>query len=190
MDKEDTNMERRLLVGGFGGQGVMVIGQLMCYTACETTDLEVTFFPSYGGEQRGGTANCFVTIADAPIGAPVADFMDDIIVLNDPSMTKFQSQVKAGGNLFINSSIVTTEPTRDDIKIIKVPANAIADELGNSKVANLVMAGAYIGYTELLPAEKVLATAFKKLGAKRPELNPLNEAAFNRGMEIGKAAKA
>ena len=116
--------------------------------------------------------------------------MDDIIVLNDPSLTKFQSMVKAGGNLFINSSIVTTEPTRDDIKIIKVPANAIADELGNSKVANLVMAGAYIGYTELLPAEKVLATAFKKLGAKRPQLNPLNEAAFNRGMEIGKAAKA
>ncbi|HIU72062.1 MAG TPA: 2-oxoacid:acceptor oxidoreductase family protein [Candidatus Galloscillospira excrementipullorum] len=182
-------MERRLLVGGFGGQGVMVIGQLMCYTACETTDLEVTFFPSYGGEQRGGTANCFVTIADMPIGAPVAEFMDDIMVLNDPSMTKFQSQVKPGGNLFINSSIVSVEPNRTDIQIIKVPANEIADELGNPKVANLVMAGAYIGYTELLPPEKVLATAFKKLGAKSPELNPLNEAAFNRGMEIGKAAK-
>ena len=114
--------------------------------------------------------------------------MDDIMVLNDPSLTKFQSMVKPGGNLFINSSIVTTEPTRNDIHIIKVPANEIADELGNPKVANLVMAGAYIGYTELLPPEKVLATAFKKLGAKRPQLNPLNEAAFNRGMEIGKAA--
>jgi len=182
-------MERRLLVGGFGGQGVMVIGQLLCYTASETTDLDVTFFPSYGGEQRGGTANCYVTISDEAIGAPVADFMDDIIVLNDPSMTKFQPMVKAGGNLFINSSIVTVKPTREDITVINVPCNDIADEIGNPKVANLVMAGAYIGFTELLPPEKVLATAFKKLGAKRPELNPLNEAAFNRGMEIGKAAK-
>ena len=130
-----------------------------------------------------------MVISDEPIGAPVLNTMDDIMVLNDPSLTKFQSMVKPGGNLFINSSIVTTEPTRNDIQIIKVPANEIADELGNSKVANLVMAGAYIGYTELLPPEKVLATAFKKLGAKRPQLNPLNEAAFNRGMEIGKAAK-
>ncbi|MBQ3076379.1 MAG: 2-oxoacid:acceptor oxidoreductase family protein, partial [Clostridia bacterium] len=111
-------------------------------------------------------------------------------VLNDPSLVKFQPMVKAGGNLFINSSIVTTEPSRTDVNIIKVPANAIADEVGSSKVANLVMVGAYIGYTELLPPEKVLATAFKKLGAKRPHLNPINEAAFNRGMEIGKAAKA
>ena len=130
-----------------------------------------------------------MVISDEPIGAPVLNTMDDIMVLNDPSLTKFQSMVKPGGNLFINSSIVTTEPTRTDIQIIKVLANEIADELGNSKVANLVMAGAYIGYTELLPPEKVLATAFKKLGAKRPQLNPLNEAAFNRGMEIGKAAK-
>jgi len=182
-------MERSLLVGGFGGQGVMVIGQLMCYTAGETTDLQVTFFPSYGSEQRGGTANCYVVISDEPIGAPVLTQMDDIIVLNDPSLVKFQSMVKAGGNLFINSSIVTVKPTREDITVINVPCNDIADEIGNPKVANLVMAGAYIGFTELLPPEKVLATAFKKLGAKRPELNPLNEAAFKRGMEIGKAAK-
>lgn len=182
-------MERSLLVGGFGGQGVMVIGQLLCYTTCETTDLEVTFFPSYGSEQRGGTANCFVVISDEPIGAPLAQIMDDVMVLNDPSMLRFEERVRPGGTLFVNSSIVTVKPTRTDIKIIEIPANKIADEIGNTRVANLVMVGAYIGYTELLPAEKVLETAFKKLGAKRPHLNPLNEAGFNKGLEIGKAAK-
>lgn len=183
-------MERSLLVGGFGGQGVMVIGQLLCYTTCETTDKEVTFFPSYGSEQRGGTANCYVVISDEPIGAPLANIMDDVMVLNDPSMLRFQSRVRPGGALFVNSSIVSIKPSRTDVTIIEVPANKIADEIGNFRVANLAMIGAYIGFTELLPPEKVIATAFKKLGAKRPQLNPLNEAAFNKGMEIGKAAKA
>jgi len=182
-------MERSLLVGGFGGQGVMVIGQLLCYTTCDETDLEVTFFPSYGSEQRGGTANCYVVISDEPIGAPLADTLDDVMVLNDPSMIRFEGRVKKGGVLFVNSSIVTIEPKREDIAIVKVPAGKIADELGNIRVANLVMVGAYIGYTELLPPEKVLQTAFNKLGAKRPHLNPLNEAAFNKGLEIGRAAK-
>lgn len=183
-------MERSLLVGGFGGQGVMVIGQLLGYTACETTDKFVTFFPTYGSEQRGGTANCYVVISDEEIGTPVLSELDDVIVLNNPSMLKFEPLVKPGGMLFINSSIVESEPTRDDVTVVKVPCNAIADEIGNAKVTNLVMVGAYIGYTQLLPEEKVLQTAFRKLGAKRPQLNPLNEAAFNRGLEIGRAARA
>ena len=182
-------MEKSVLIGGFGGQGVMVIGQLLSYTACETTEKYITYFPSYGSEQRGGTANCYVTISDEPIGGPVKVLLDDIIVLNDPSMIKFESRVKPGGLLFVNSSIVTTAPIRDDITILNVPANAIADELGNAKVANLVMVGAYIGYTELLPAENVLATALKKLGAKRPWLNELNEAAFRRGLALGKSMR-
>lgn len=147
------------------------------------------YFPSYGSEQRGGTANCYVTISDEPIGGPIKQILDDIIVLNEPSMNKFESHVKAGGLLFMNSSMITTVPTRDDIRIIRVLANEIADELGNAKVANLVMAGAYIGYTEMLPAENVLATALKKLGAKRPWLNELNKEAFYRGLETGKAAR-
>ena len=109
-------MEKSFIIAGFGGQGVMVAGQLLSYTACETTDKYVTYFPSYGAEMRGGTANCYVVISDEPVGA-------------------------------------------------------------------------IIGYTEILPAENVLQTAFKKLGAKRPELNPINEAAFRRGWEIGHAAK-
>ena len=114
---------------------------------------------------------------------------DYAMILNDPSMVKFQSRVKPGGTIFVNSDVVGIETERTDVNVIKIPAASIAIGLGNPKCANLAMVGAFVGYTELLPPEKVLATAFKKLGAKRPELNPINEAAFNKGMEIGKAAK-
>lgn len=182
-------MERRVLIGGFGGQGVMVIGKLLSYTTCETTDKYILFFPSYGSEQRGGTANCYVTISDEPISGPVMQVLDDVIVLNEPSMVKFESHVKPGGLLFVNSTIVKTKSSRDDVTVINVPASAAADELGSPKVVNLVMLGAYIGYTESLPAESVLATALTKLGSKRPWLNKINEAAFRRGLEIAAAAK-
>lgn len=183
-------MEKSIIIAGFGGQGVMVIGQLFAYTACETTDKFVTYFPSYGAEMRGGTANCYVVISDEPVGAPKVAQADYVVVLNDPSLARFQGAVAPGGTLFLNSSVVTHEPERGDIHVVKVDAGTIAYELGNPKVLNLVMAGAITGYSELLPAENVLQTAFRKLGAKRPELNPLNEAAFKRGLEIGRAARA
>lgn len=182
-------MEKSLIVAGFGGQGVMVIGQLLSYTACETTDKFVTFFPSYGAEMRGGTANCYVVISDEPVGAPKMDKVDYLVAMNNPSLARFKDTLLPGGTLFLNSAVVTDSPERDDIRVVPVDAGGIAYELGNLKVLNLVMAGAIIGCTELLPAENVLQTAFKKLGAKRPELNPLNEAAFRRGLEVGRAAR-
>ena len=115
---------------------------------------------------------------------------DYLVVLNQPSMERFSESVKNGGALFVNSSIVTDIPQYRDIDIVPVEAGNIAAELGTPKVMNLVMTGAVIGYSDLLPAENVLQTAFRKLGAKRPELNPLNEAAFKRGLEIVKLAKS
>lgn len=182
-------MEKSIIIAGFGGQGVMVIGQLLSYTACETTDMKVTYFPSYGAEQRGGTANCYVVISDEEVGAPKVSQADYLIILNQPSMDRFADSVCPGGTIIVNSSIVKRIPKRDDVRIVEVDANNIAIELGSPKVMNLVIAGAFIGYSEILPAENVLQTAFKKLGAKRPELNPLNEAAFNRGLEIGRVAR-
>ncbi|NCB50586.1 MAG: pyruvate ferredoxin oxidoreductase [Clostridia bacterium] len=182
-------MEKSFIIAGFGGQGVMVIGQLLCYTACETTEKYVTYFPSYGAEMRGGTANCFVVISDEPVGAPKVEKADYLVVLNDPSMVKFKNSLVQGGTVFINSSVITHEPERTDINVVKVDAGTIAYELGNPKVLNIVMAGAIIGYTDILPEDKVLKTIFKKLGTKRPELNEMNEKAFYRGIEIGKAAK-
>ncbi|MBQ4424261.1 MAG: 2-oxoacid:acceptor oxidoreductase family protein [Lachnospiraceae bacterium] len=183
-------MERRILIGGFGGQGVMMIGQLLSYTACETTDKNVLYFPSYGSEQRGGTANCYVTISDEQIGGPVGQEIDNVIVLNEPSLLKFEERVKPGGLLFMNSSIIKAEPKRDDITVIRVPANEVAEEIGSGKIANLVMLGTYIGYTDALPEENVLATALKKLGAKRPWLNEMNEKAFRTGLAYGKEQKS
>ncbi|MBR6562042.1 MAG: 2-oxoacid:acceptor oxidoreductase family protein [Oscillospiraceae bacterium] len=167
----------------------MVAGQILCYTACETTDKFVTFFPSYGVEMRGGTANCYVVIGDEEIGAPMVNHVNNLMVFNTPSFEKFVDYLEPGGNLFINTSVVKERPTRTDINVIEVDAGTIAIELGSSKCLNLVMAGAFVGYTGVLPEENCVQTIFKKLGAKRPEMNPINEAAFRKGLEIGKAAR-
>ena len=102
-------METNLCVAGFGGQGVMTLGKFLASATCDSTDKNVTFFPSYGAEQRGGTANCFVVISDEMVGAPLGDVMDDLIVMNGPSLQKFLPTLKQGGTLFINSSIVPEE---------------------------------------------------------------------------------
>ncbi len=183
-------MEHSVIVAGFGGQGVMVIGQLLGYTAAETTDKKVSYFPSYGAEQRGGTANCYVVISDDEIGAPKVSKADYLIILNQPSVEKFKNNLAPGGVFIVKRSIVTdTSALPAGTKVIQFPAGEIAAEIGNDKVMNLIMIGTLIGYSDMLPAENVLQTAYKKLGAKRPQLNPLNKAAFERGLEIGKANK-
>lgn len=181
-------MERNLMVAGFGGQGVMTLGKFLADATCSSTDMNVTFFPSYGAEQRGGTANCYVVIADEEIGAPMGDAMDDLIVMNDASLNKFLYKLLPGGTLYINSSIVTTEVTREDIKIVKAPVTELALEMGNSKVLNIIMLGVYIGYTEVIPAEVVWNTIEHKLG-KKPALLPLNKKAFEMGLAIGREQK-
>lgn len=181
-------MERNLLVSGFGGQGIMLLGKLLADCACENTDMEVTFFPSYGAQQRGGTANCYVVISDSMIGTPAADMVEDLIVMNKPSLKRFLGKLKSGGNLMVNSSIVTGKVEREDIHIIQVPATEMALEMGNAKVLNLIMLGVYVGYTEILPPELVLKTIEKKL-RKRADLISMNQAAFHRGLEIGKSEK-
>lgn len=181
-------MEKSLLVAGFGGQGVMMIGTLLSQATVDSTDKYVTYFPSYGAEQRGGTANCYVVISDEEIGAPVPGSQDALIVMNDPSLIRFINQVKPGGVLFVNSSIVTTPVERTDIEIVNAPVTEMALEMGNAKVLNIIMLGVYIGYTQVIPEDVVLTALRNKLGKKKPELMPLNEEAFRRGLEIGKSA--
>lgn len=182
-------MERNLLVAGFGGQGVMMLGTLLAQATCDSTDKHVTYFPSYGAEMRGGTANCYVVISDEEIGAPVVDAMEDMIIMNDPSLHKFIDKLKPGGTLFINSSIVLSDPGRDDITLVKAPVTEMSIEMGNPKVLNIIMLGVYIGYTEVVPADVILEGIRAKIGKKKPELLPLNEEAFNKGLEIGRAAR-
>ena len=178
-------METNLCVAGFGGQGVMTLGKFLADATCNSTDKNVTFFPSYGAEQRGGTANCFVVISDEAIGAPLGDVMDDLIVMNGPSLKKFIGTLKSGGTLFINSSIVKSEITRTDIKVVKAPVTELALEMGSAKVLNIIMLGVYVGYTQVVPEDVVWSTIEHKLG-KKPALLPLNRQAFDLGLKLGR----
>lgn len=181
-------METNLCVAGFGGQGVMTLGKFLADATCNSTDKNVTFFPSYGAEQRGGTANCFVVISDDPIGAPLGDVMDDLIVMNGASLNKFLHTVKPGGTLFVNSSIVTGEIIRSDITVVKAPVTELALEMGNAKVLNVIMLGVYVGYTQVIAPEIVWSTIEHKL-ARKASLLPLNRKAFEKGLELGKAQR-
>lgn len=181
-------METNLCVAGFGGQGVMTLGKFLADATCNSTDKNVTFFPSYGAEQRGGTANCFVVISDETIGAPLGDVMDDLIVMNGPSLQKFLHTLKEGGTLFINSSIVSGDIDRADVTVVKAPVTELALEMGNAKVLNVIMLGVYVGYTQVIDPGVVWDTIEHKLGGK-PKLLPLNKQAFDKGLELGRAQK-
>lgn len=180
-------MEKNICIAGFGGQGVMTIGKFLAQAVCDQTDLNTVFFPTYGAEQRGGTANCFVVISDNKIGTPRADYMDDLIIMNNPSLAKFQNTLKPGGTMFINDTIVTDPVGREDVQVVRVPGTEIALELGNTKVLNVIMLGAYIGYTKIFSPDVMWATIEHKLGSKK-KLLPLNRTAFERGLEIGRNA--
>ena len=173
-------METSLLIGGFGGQGVVLIGQLLGYAATNA-GLNATFFPSYGAEQRGGTANCTVVFSNDDIGSPVLAELDTVIVLNTPSLIRFESWVKPGGTLIVNASMVDRPVTRRDIRVIYVPANEIAHRLGNDKAANMVILGAYIGATRVLDPAVVVATMREKMASKASYLDS-NEAAILAGL--------
>lgn len=180
-------MERNLMIAGFGGQGVMTMGKLLSQATCDATDLNVTFFPSYGAAMRGGTANCYVVIADHGIGAPVSNSVDDLIVMNEPSLHKFLPNLKSDGVLFINSTIVKDAVERDDVTVIPVPVTEMALEMGNPRVLNIIMLGAYIGYTNAVPVEVIIKGLHHKF-EKKPDVIQLNDEAFNKGLEIGKKA--
>lgn len=182
-------MELNLMVAGFGGQGVMMIGKLLSQSICDSTDYNVTFFPSYGAQQRGGTANCYVVIADKEVGSPKPNTVDELIVMNDVSMVKFRQNVKSGGIIFTNSSLVHSGAERDDVTVVPMPVTEMALELGSLKVLNIVMLGAYIGYTQFIDENLVLDCILRLLG-KKPEFIELNKKAFACGLEAGKKAKA
>lgn len=182
-------MELNLMVAGFGGQGVMMVGKLLSQATCDSTDYNVTFFPSYGAQQRGGTANCYVVISDKEVGSPKPTIVDQLIVMNDVSMVKFRQNVKSGGIIFTNSSLVHSGAERDDVRVVPIPVTEMAMELGSLKVLNIVMLGAYIGYTGLIEEGLVLDCILRLLG-KKPEFIEMNKTAFAKGLAAGKNARA
>ena len=168
------------IFAGFGGQGVLVIGQLIAYAGMYE-GRNVSWLPSYGPEMRGGTANCSVVVSDDPIASPVLSMADCVIAMNTPSLEKFEANVNPGGKLFINSSIIEKKATRTDIDVYYVPCNEIADQLGNPKVLNMAMLGAFLEATNVVKVDSVLDALLYKLGEKKAKLIPLNRQAIEMG---------
>lgn len=176
-------MYLEVIIAGFGGQGVMLMGETIC-EAATTMGINATFFPSYGPEMRGGTANCNVIVSDKVIASPVLATSMNIIVMNKPSLDKFENKVKEKGILFVNSSLIDREVTRNDIEVVKVPANEIAEKLGNSVVANMVMLGAFLEKTKVIPIDKVKYVVEKFLSEKKKELIEINFKALDEGANL------
>ncbi|MCT4541909.1 MAG: 2-oxoacid:acceptor oxidoreductase family protein [Vallitalea sp.] len=173
-------MTEQVIIAGFGGQGVMSIGQILTYAGM-TEDKQVSWLPSYGPEMRGGTANCNVIVSNKPVASPIVTNATCGIILNKPSLYKFEKLVKEDGKLIINSSLIDVKASRNDINVYYINANEIAVELGNSKIANMVMLGAYLELTKVVSIDSVAKALKKVLGKTKEHLIPINMKAMERG---------
>ena len=176
-------MYESIIFAGFGGQGIQSMSKILA-KACMQEGLEVTWMPAYGGAMRGGTSNVTVNISDKMIGSPMPNPGDITVavVMNNPSMAKFESYVKPGGKLFVNSSLIDVAATRTDIEYIYVPVNDIAIELGNDRVANMVMLGALLEKTQMVPLSS-LTNYVESVFASKPQVVEANKQAIKKGVE-------
>lgn len=181
--RPDTKLSWEILFAGFGGQGIMVAGQLLAYAAM-MEGKNVSWIPSYGPEMRGGTANCAVVIAQGSIPSPVVSEPDVLVAMNRPSMEKFEVMLNPGGTLLYNSSLIDTRPGRRDITVVPVPANEVADELGNTRIANMVALGALLGCLPVATPESVVESMRKVFPPRRHDMIPLNAEALKRGLRL------
>ena len=173
-------MTNEIMIAGFGGQGVMAIGKTLAEAGMKENK-DVSWLPSYGPEMRGGTANCCVVLTDDAIVSPIVLEPTELIAMNLPSLLKFEPTVKAGGTIFVNSSIITEKVSRTDVKAVYVPCLEIAQELGNLKVANMVMLGAYIQAMGNLSVETIKEMLVHMFTGPKAKLVDLNIEALARG---------
>jgi len=173
-------MTHEIIMAGFGGQGVMAMGKILVEAALREGK-NVSWLPSYGPEMRGGTANCSVIVSEEPIGAPIVTEATAVIVMNRPSLDKFENTVIPGGALFVNSSLIDQKAKRDDIKVYYIPANDIADELGTGRIANIVMLGAYLKASGAANEESIMEIITEIFSGKKANVIPLNKEALVRG---------
>ena len=173
-------MQTEIMLAGFGGQGVLFAGQLLAYAAMDE-GLEVTWIPSYGPEMRGGTANCTVLISNEAIGSPMVRCPAALVVMNQPSLDKYEATVKPGGVLVVNSSIIKRPLQRSDVRAVLVPGNEIAESLGEKRMTNMVLLGALMANLPILPVEALEKALQEHLPARHHRLLPLNYQALRRG---------
>lgn len=172
----------RTTFAGFGGQGILLMGYVLSHGAMHK-GLNVTYFPSYGAEMRGGTANCTVTLSDKKIASPVASHPDILVAMNFPSLQKFESGVVEGGTVFLNSSLFGEKPTRADIKVVSVPTVELAGEVGSERVGNMVMIGSVCAKSRMLSMKETIKGMRAALKGKE-KLFELNKNAIERGFSF------
>ncbi|HSB69624.1 MAG TPA: 2-oxoacid:acceptor oxidoreductase family protein [Candidatus Methylomirabilis sp.] len=181
-------MHTEIILAGFGGQGVLLIGKLLAYAGMQA-GREVTWMPAYGPEMRGGTCNCTVVLSDRPIGSPISKSPHGLIALNLPSLDKFEDAVRPGGVIVVNTSLINRLPRRSDVTVVAVPANELAIECGSAKAANMVALGAYLGASGVAPLEQIQTIITESFAAK-PALVALNHQALTRGFALGQEKAA
>lgn len=172
----------KVIFAGFGGQGVLSMG-LNLAQAGMLDGKHVTYLPAYGAEVRGGTANCTVSISDEEIASPIASSPNFVVAMNQPSAIRFQNKIQSGGIFFINSTLVTEPPTRGDVEIVNVPANEIAEKMGNVKSANMVMLGAFIKKCNLVTIKSLIEGLNVALKGNQ-KLITINKDALNAGYAL------
>ncbi len=174
-------MTEEIIIAGFGGQGVLSMGKILGYSGISQGQ-EVSWMPSYGPEMRGGTSNVTVIISDERISSPILAKYDSAIILNQQSMDKFEKSVKPGGTLLYDPNGIINPPKRNDINIFKIEATSLASELGNAKVFNMIMLGAYLKIKPIVKMENVIAGLKKSIPERNHHLLPLNQEAIDKGM--------
>ena len=176
-------MKTEIIIAGFGGQGVLSMGKILAYSGL-MEDKEVTWMPSYGPEQRGGTANVTVILSDERISSPILNSYDMVVVLNQQSLDKFQSKVKPGGILIYDNYGIHTPPTRTDIKVYCIEAMNATFELGNNKAFNMIVLGAMLKLNSIVTIESVVKALRKTLPERHHHMIPMNEEALRKGMSL------
>jgi 2-oxoglutarate ferredoxin oxidoreductase subunit gamma len=170
----------KTIFSGFGGQGVLMMGYILAVSAMRD-GMHVTYLPAYGAEVRGGTANCTVSISDEDIASPVASSPDYVIVMNKPSLTRYEGQIKSKGILFLNSDLIDIDPEREDIEFFRVPANTMAKKIGSERAMNMIMLGAFATRAEITSIDSLmngLTEVVKTKNARQMEIN-------RKGLEMG-----
>jgi 2-oxoglutarate ferredoxin oxidoreductase subunit gamma len=175
-------MLEEVIVAGFGGQGVMLVGQILAYTAIKS-NMKATWVPSYGAEMRGGTANCLCVISSEEIGSPLVENPTIFFCLNQPSMDKFGGTVKAGGLAIVNSSLVSKFAVGKDVEIVEIPLREIGKDLGSSQVENMIMLGAFIAKKPIITIDGALASLEDKIGHGKAKAIELNRKAMEAGRD-------
>lgn len=175
-------MTEEIIIAGFGGQGVLSMGKILAYSGI-MQDQEVSWMPSYGPEMRGGTANVIVIVSDERISSPILTTFDTAIILNQQSMDKFEQSVRPGGVLLYDPNGITRHPQRKDIKIFQIEGAKLAADMGNTKIFNMVVFGAFLKIKPVVKLENVIKGLKKSLPERYHRLIPLNEDAINMGMK-------